>query len=254
MISESDWFTVLLLFNQTILGETMFCSKCGIQLPENAIVCYQCATPTRAGELLQNSAEKSQPTSQNDAFRFLILGVVVSLIIGASIVVASNFSAIGNLFSSSSQSDVSSSRTTTYDAPKSEPIQPQPNTRNSKPQQPIETPIQQPPPQKETVIDKTFFVAARSFETFSFKLNRDAHLTGQFSAQGGKNDIDCLVVDDDNFTNFQNQTTFRVFYQSDYVSVGRVDLRLAAGNYHIIFNNRIALLTNKTVTAKFAVE
>lgn len=229
----------------------MFCYKCGIELPETAIVCYQCATPTPKGGLPQNSAHSKNQNKSKDILKFSVIGLVVIIGVGLAVLAANNFSAIKNALSTT-QNDETVYQTTTYNTPEIEQPRQQPKTKIN-PAQPDRNEIE-PVSQKVTVFDQTFFVGARSYQDFPFTLNRNARLTGKFSAQGGKNDIDCIVVDDDNFINFQNQTDFRIYYQSNYVSVGKVDLRLAAGNYHIIFNNRVALLTNKTVTAKFEVE
>ena len=115
-------------------------------------------------------------------------------------------------------------------------------------------PNQNPVQTKQTIINKTFPVSAQGYQDFSFTSNGNFNLTGEFSATGGKNDINCIVVDDFEFANLNNQTAFKSFYTSDYVTRGRVDIRLGAGTYHIVFDNRKALITNKTVTAKFETE
>ena len=228
----------------------MFCYKCGIELPETAIVCYKCATPTPKGGL-SNSAQSNNQNTAKAILKFSVIGLAVIIGVGLAVLAANNFSAIKNVLSTT-RNEETVSQTTTYSSPETEQPRRQPKTKINLSQP--DRNENQPVSQKETVIDQTFFVGARNYQEFPIRLNRDAKLTGKFTAQGGKNDIDCIVVDDDNFINFQNQTDFRVYYQSNYVSVGRVDLRLAAGNYHIVFNNRVALLTNKTVTAKFEVE
>ena len=105
---------------------------------------------------------------------------------------------------------------------------------------------------KKMIIDQTFHVNNLSYMSFTVNLtSATTNLMGTFSAEGGKNDIRCIIVDDDNFVNFQNSTDFREFFDSRYVARGNVNVNLAAGVYHIIFTNQAALFTSKTVTAHF---
>lgn len=48
--------------------------------------------------------------------------------------------------------------------------------------------------------------------------------------------------------NFSNRAAYRSYYDSDYTTIGKIDLRLAAGKYKIIFTNQAAWVTNKMVT------
>lgn len=100
------------------------------------------------------------------------------------------------------------------------------------------------------IVNEMFEVPAASYKYFSFTLNTTANVSGKFEASGGSNDIDCLLVDEDEFINFENGNAFRVFYQSNYTTRGKFNKRLSAGTYYLIFNNSKAMVTNKIVTAE----
>ena len=114
--------------------------------------------------------------------------------------------------------------------------------------------VQPPPPQPVVLFDQTFHVAERSYVSFRIEMNRLARVKGRFTAQGGRNDIACLILDDDNLVNFRNGNAFRQYYGSDYTTIGNPDVVLGPGVYHVVFDNRKAFLTSKTVAAKFTAE
>ena len=107
------------------------------------------------------------------------------------------------------------------------------------------------PSTRETIVDSTFPVGPRSYQSYSFAVaaNRIGNLTGTFSATGGRNDIDAWVIDANQMANFANGHSTYFYYHSDYVSYGEINLRLKTGSYYLIFSNKAALLTNKVVEA-----
>ncbi len=109
-----------------------------------------------------------------------------------------------------------------------------------------------PIPLRETIVDSTFPVGPRAYQSYSFTVavNRVGNLTGTFSATGGRNDIDAWVIDANQMANFANGHSTHFYYHSDYVSYGEINLRLKPGTYYVIFSNRTALLTNKVVSAQ----
>jgi hypothetical protein len=140
-----------------------------------------------------------------------------------------------------------------------ETSQPQPAIQR---QDPIVTQVEpvRPPPerisQRAPVVDKTFPVAAQQYVYYTIPLNAaTTHLTGHYTAQGGGNDIEVLVLDQDGFTNFSNKHAAQTYYSSGgYVTTSTIDLHLAAGTYYVVFNNSRSILTNKVVTAKIEAE
>jgi len=139
-----------------------------------------------------------------------------------------------------------------------ETSQPQPALQRQNPivtqVDPVRPPL--PVPDRITVVDKTFPVAAQQYVYYTIPLKAAlTHITGHFTAQGGGNDIEVLVLDQDGFTNFSNRHNASTYYNSGgYVTTGSIDLRLPTGTYYVVFNNSRSILTNKVVTAKIESE
>lgn len=110
------------------------------------------------------------------------------------------------------------------------------------------------PSQIFSLLAHNFNVPALNYRWFVFTFNREVLLTGEFSAKGGFDDIECIVLSDSEYFNFKDNSPYRSYYKSGYITDGKVNLRLPAGTYYIVFNNRAALLTRKEVKAKFDVE
>lgn len=85
-------------------------------------------------------------------------------------------------------------------------------------------------------------------------LEKPSRLSGRFFAQGGRNDIQCMIVDSDGLTNLKNGHKAKMLYISGTVTVDNFDVNLPSGLFYIVFNNRIALLTNKVVTVSYSTE
>ncbi|MET0753007.1 MAG: hypothetical protein ABWZ66_06525, partial [Pyrinomonadaceae bacterium] len=94
-------------------------------------------------------------------------------------------------------------------------------------------------------------VQAGSFTWFDFNYSETTRLYGRFRALGGKNDIECYILDDDGLENFKNGNQFRAYYASGRVTVATFDVTLAKGNYHLIFSNKWSVMTPKAVTIWF---
>lgn len=98
---------------------------------------------------------------------------------------------------------------------------------------------------------------ALGYSHVSFTVPREARITGEFEAHGGRDDIEVVIFDEAGFYNYQKrERAARVYYSSHgYVSGRRrIDKNLPAGSYVIVFNNRNAILTDKTVFADIEVE
>jgi len=73
----------------------------------------------------------------------------------------------------------------------------------------------------------------------------------KFRAHGGSgNDIKAYVTNADGLENLKNNHTFNIWYSSDKVTVGTIDIRLSPGQYYLVFSNTFSLLSNKEVTAE----
>lgn len=113
-----------------------------------------------------------------------------------------------------------------------------------------------PRPSRIAIIDGSFAVNARGYYYFPFEVPRRAHVTGSFTAQGGKNDIEAVIFDRVGYENFSTGNRARnvYYYSGGYVYTDTLDLYLPPGSYVFVFNNKDALITNKAVTAHITVE
>ena len=201
----------------------MYCPKCGKEIPDGSQFCLQCGGDLRrkqSGGTLEGISAAAK----------LVLLVLLALIVVIVVVnIVDNESARRN-----------ANRNAEWGTPGKVITQ--------------DNPVIQP--QRISIIDKTFPVAAQHYVSYTIPLKADSsHITGHFTAQGGSNDIEVLVLDQDGFTNFSNGHSAQRYYASDgYVTTGSIDLRLRPGTYYIVFNNARAMLTNKVVTAKIDAE
>jgi predicted nucleic acid-binding Zn ribbon protein len=197
----------------------MYCPKCGKDIPDNSQFCLQCGGNLRPKHSVRVLAGVSAAAG-------------VALLIVFALIVAIVFATYVCNESSKRDDDPSTPRRTL--------------TQNN--------PVKQP--ERVSIVDKTFPVAAQHYFYYTIPLKADvSHITGHFTAQGGSNDIEVLVLDQDGFTNFSNSHSAQRYYASDgYVTTGSIDLRLRPGTYYIVFNNARAMLTNKVVTAKIDAE
>ncbi len=103
---------------------------------------------------------------------------------------------------------------------------------------------------------QAFTVEASQYRYFPFRVpseTRSLQVAGRFRAQGGSgNDIQVLLLDEDGFENYKNGHGTGTYYNSGRVTVGRVNVRLAPGQYYLVFNNSYSLVTNKAVTSDIA--
>jgi hypothetical protein len=197
----------------------MYCPKCGKEVPDNSQFCLQCGGNLRPKQSVRVLAGVSAAAG----VALLIVFVLIVAIVIATYV---------RNESSKRDEDPSTPRRTL--------------TQNN--------PVKQP--ERVAVVDKTFPVAAQHYVYYTIPLKADvSHITGHFTAQGGSNDIEVLVLDQEGFTNFSNGHSAQRYYASDgYVTTWSIDLRLRPGTYYIVFNNARAMLTNKVITAKIDAE
>jgi hypothetical protein len=112
---------------------------------------------------------------------------------------------------------------------------------------PLPTP---PPPEKTLIVNQQFPVGAHQMVYHSFGSSSPMRITGGFVAYGGANDIDAIIVDEDNFRFVQNNLGANTYFHSGYTSKGRINVTVPAGRYYLIFDNRKAWLTGKSVAAE----
>ena len=78
----------------------------------------------------------------------------------------------------------------------------------------------------------------------------NVRMQGHFSASGGAgNDVEVFLMNQDEYTNWQNRHATGTFYKSGRVTVGDVNVTLpeGAGKYYLVFNNRFSLFSQKVV-------
>jgi len=80
---------------------------------------------------------------------------------------------------------------------------------------------------------------------------RDAHIVGKFTASGGsKNDITAVLASEDEFPNWNNGHSAKVYYSTDgRKTTDQLDVSLAPGTYIFAFSNKFSTSTDKYVMA-----
>ena len=101
------------------------------------------------------------------------------------------------------------------------------------------------------IVNTAFTVKAGDAKYWNFRVGSDgANVVGRFRAEGGNgNDIRCLILDPDSFENWRNGHSVRTYYNSEKITVANINVRLAEGDYVLVFDNTYSVLTNKAVTA-----
>jgi len=100
----------------------------------------------------------------------------------------------------------------------------------------------------KSLINGSVAIQARGWWLNGFEVSeRGGAVVGRFRAEGGSNDIYCHVMDADQYENFKNGNEFVTFYSSGRVTVANLNVRLPAGIYFLVFSNRHAVATPKTI-------
>ena len=108
--------------------------------------------------------------------------------------------------------------------------------------------------QLDTIIAGSFVVPPRNFKPVEIVIvpgMSHPRLEGTFSASGANNDIEVLLLDEQQFSNWQNRHEFKSAYASGRVTADklRIDLPNEPGKYFVIFSNRFSMFSNKGVVA-----
>jgi hypothetical protein len=114
-------------------------------------------------------------------------------------------------------------------------------------QQPFPTPVVQP------IAEGQFTVNAGSYTDYNFTVPADfsgAWVSGSFTvSDSAVNGIVVYVMDDGNFTKWQNGQTANTYYDSGQVNAGDVTIaELRSGTYYLVFDNTFSA-ASKNVTA-----
>lgn len=265
----------------------MFCTNCGSWNGDQEGLCINCMTETPTviktnenrsvetkliGEIsgIEKKREIQEFSEKRANGKYSVIFAVVATLLFCGLIGAVLFTALATGFIKIDGVEIGSRKTeppvktqpANLPANSQSSVQTKPKNVNPPKPRPTEAPaVENPqnfndaPAQKpQILIDETFHVPASSFKEFRVTITRPTRFAGVFSAQGGSNDIQCFLVDDFEIQNLRNKTNFRAIYQSGIVSQGRIDNTLPVGTYYLVFSNMQALMTNKTVTAKFMTE
>jgi hypothetical protein len=116
------------------------------------------------------------------------------------------------------------------------------------------TPELLPKPPAHDIVRQQMFVEPLHFRYIPFTVESVGYqglVVGRFDAWGGNNDINFVILPAHEMSSFQNHGAYTHFYNSGYIHGANVKRALPPGDYFLIFNNRSALLTGKTVNAFF---
>jgi hypothetical protein len=123
---------------------------------------------------------------------------------------------------------------------------------------PVQVAVPPPPAiaqqMRDTIVEGSFAVAARTFKPFEIVVDAGMakpFLEGTFTASGANHDIEVLLLDEQQFSNWQNRHEFKSAYASGRVTADkmRIDLPNEPGKYFVIFSNRFSMFSNKGVVA-----
>ncbi|MFZ0806722.1 MAG: zinc ribbon domain-containing protein [Candidatus Sulfotelmatobacter sp.] len=204
------------------------CSRCGANLPDEARFCLQCGKPV--GMPAKQAAQKSLPEAKSPEVRrkrrlailWILLGILLLLLVWMAI----------------------------SDNPFAQQIQEMVGLKHD-----------------ETIIETEtpFLVGAHTFRYYKFALpegSLNVAVVGQFSATSGgdktkskaanaDNTIEVYVLSEPAFTVWQNGYATSSVYESGRVADGKLqaDVPAGAGIYYLVFNNRFAPKTGKSVSA-----
>jgi hypothetical protein len=195
----------------------VFCSKCGIETPDDSQFCRKCGQavgPPATSSTVATAPVIVKPKQKLVRTPFVIAGLLfVSLLIYGFY--ASTKSS-GNHAASSVDLLTKQQRTTTISNP-------------------------------------ALSINALSFNYFKLDVPSGATsvlLHGNFTASGGVgNDVEVLLLPENDFVNWKNGHAAKTYYNSGKVTVGTLNVTLPtdAGTYYLVFNNKFSLLSLKTV-------
>ena len=103
------------------------------------------------------------------------------------------------------------------------------------------------------ITPSTFIIDAEA-KQFKFR-SSGQHVFGHFKAEGeSRNEIRAFIFDEDGFANWQNGRLVKTYYDSGKVTTGKIDVRLKAGTYYLVFDSRFSGRSNRVVTADIQIQ
>ena len=191
----------------------MFCPKCGKELPDDAQFCVKCGHGIGTA-----SASSAAPPIKSSRVGTWVLGALLALALVWFLWNAMNRPAVNNGMR----------------------VSPLPNLVSL--------------PRTMPITNGAITVRAAGYLYYKFSVPAGAtnvFVDGHFSATGGTgNDIEVVILNEDNFANFQNHHDAQTYYNSGKVTQNSINAVLPAGEtYYLVFNNGFSLLTAKAVAA-----
>jgi hypothetical protein len=190
---------------------TVFCPRCGQELPEASKFCLKCGQPLSASANVSAPA-KSRPSTGIVVLKLLGIAVLVFFAWKvAAVMTSAHRAGTPTLFQNFEHNDTITN-----------------STFSVKPLSSMYFPF--PVPATAT------------------NVSIDGHFT---ASGGLGNDIEVFVFNQDGFTNFQNHHQTNALYSSLRSTQGtfNVSLPSGAGTYYLVFSNNFSLLSAKSVQA-----
>jgi hypothetical protein len=190
----------------------MFCLSCGKELPDGSGFCNHCGKPTAT------TAPAPQKKEGVPILRVIGFGLLILVLVGLLI----------SRLNSPTGSQPSANQVTS---------------------QPILVPMSTKLFTGQTV------VKAGGYVTNKFTVEpgmQNFRVVGQFNASGGTgNDIQVVLADEDEFQNWINGHQTNVFYSTEKITTGKLDVgNLAPGRYVLALSNTFSTFTDKYVFAE----
>lgn len=197
----------------------MYCPSCGKETPPHSSYCLHCGRP-----ILRPPSPAALPPSGSGSGT-IVRGIVVAVIaVGGVIVVA----AITMALLGADRTSGSTQRAAALPIPQ----------------------ILKPP--ARDLVKGWIQLGPGQFTYYQFTVEPGSYrgkVVGRFTAHGGSDDVNVVLLPAQEFADFQNHNSYRHYYNSGYIREGNINVTPPPGDYILIFNNRRALLTSKQVEA-----
>lgn len=231
---------ILYLSRIARLTETeMYCSQCATPLGDTDVYCPNCSKPVASFRISDNVSQVEPSETQTvvrprtavtkatwpAAAVGALAGSVVTLAVVGLFILAYLQMDRSKQDQANSASNGNSVRTTPVGS------------------ETVETPTPAPTPEpkpKVLIVNEQFPVPAGEQVTYPFHVTTEARVTGGFVTYGGSNDIDASLIDQRG----------GVYYHSGYTTKGKINIQLPPGTYTLVFSNRRAWFTDKSVAAE----
>jgi len=198
----------------------MFCTKCGKELPEGSQFCLQCGRPLTADTIAYASLrpERKRPAVS-------VLGIVAIVLLVVLAFMLWNWT---------------------------QSVGPRLASRPPASYNPLAPALV---PMSSKLFTGQIVVKAGSYIRNTFTVEpgmQSFHVVGHFNASGGTgNDIQVVLADEGEFQNWINGHQARVFYSTDKITDGKMDVGpLAPGRYVMAFSNKFSVFADKYVFAE----